>query len=134
MRREHRRELKHDKFVQEMGSLSAKARDNQGLLLSATVAIVAVVLLGYGLYFYRSTREQRAQQLLATAVETIDSPLLPAPGGQPVPGNMHTVGNTGLGAAFESRTGASFRLIADLSTTPPALWAVDSQSESGHPG
>jgi penicillin amidase len=55
-------------------------------------------------------------------------------GGQPVPGNMHTVCNTGLGAAFESRTGASFRLIADLSTSPPALWAVDSQSESGHPG
>ena len=55
-------------------------------------------------------------------------------GGQPVSGNMHSVCNTGLGAAYESRTGASYRLIADLSMSPPGLWAVDSQSQSGHPG
>lgn len=55
-------------------------------------------------------------------------------GGVPVSGNAHTVCNTGLGGAFESRTGASYRLIADLSASPPVLHAVDSQSESGHPG
>jgi penicillin amidase len=55
-------------------------------------------------------------------------------GGLPVRGNMHTVCNTGLGAAFESRTGASYRLVADLSSSPPVLRAVDSQSQSGHPG
>jgi penicillin amidase len=53
-------------------------------------------------------------------------------GGAPVPGNAHTVCNTGLGPNFESRTGANYRLIADLSA--PGLWAVDSQGQSGHPG
>ena len=86
MRREHRRELKHDRFVEEMGSLSAKARENQRLLLSASVGVVALALLAYGIFFYRGTRERQAQGGLALAVETIDSPLLPAPGGQPVPG------------------------------------------------
>ena len=52
----------------------------------------------------------------------------------PVSGNMHTVCNTGLGANFEGRTGAGFRLIADLASTPPVLWSVDAQSQSGCPG
>jgi penicillin amidase len=54
--------------------------------------------------------------------------------GLPVPGDMHTVCNTGLGPGFEARTGAGYRLIADLSAAPPLLWAVDAQSQSGHPG
>jgi penicillin amidase len=55
-------------------------------------------------------------------------------GGQPVPGNAHTVCNTGLGPSGDSKTGANYRLVADLSTAPPGLWSVDSQSQSGHPG
>ena len=30
--------------------------------------------------------------------------------------------------------GANYRLIADLASSPPALWAVDAQGQSGHPG
>jgi penicillin amidase len=55
-------------------------------------------------------------------------------GGKPVGGNAHTVCNTGLGRDFEAGPGATYRLIADLATSPPELRAVDSQSESGHPG
>ncbi len=55
-------------------------------------------------------------------------------GGSPVRGNMFTVCNTGSGANFEVRSGASYRLVADLSDVPAGLWAVDSQGESGHPG
>ncbi|MBY0527225.1 MAG: penicillin acylase family protein [Gemmataceae bacterium] len=55
-------------------------------------------------------------------------------GGVPVPGDGITVCNTGLGRRFEANAGANYRLIADLSTSPPGLWAVDSQSQSGHPG
>jgi acyl-homoserine lactone acylase PvdQ len=28
----------------------------------------------------------------------------------------------------------NYRLIADMSTSPPGLWAIDVQSQSGHPG
>ena len=44
MDRQHRRELKHDKFVDELGTLSTRARENQRVL----IAITAVVLLGVG--------------------------------------------------------------------------------------
>jgi penicillin amidase len=55
-------------------------------------------------------------------------------GGVAVQGDMGTVCNTGLDGHFEARSGAGYRLIADLSATPPMLWAVDAQSQSGHPG
>jgi TolA-binding protein len=85
MDRQQRRNLKHDKFVDEIGSLSTRARENQRLLLTITAAAVIVAVLAYGIYFYRSNREQKGQQALAKAIETIESPLLPAPGAQPVP-------------------------------------------------
>lgn len=82
MRPEHRRELRHDKFVDEMGSLSTRARENQRFLLLITVGVIAAAVLAYGIYFYRNNREQQAQDALAGAIETIDSPLLNAPGSQ----------------------------------------------------
>jgi penicillin amidase len=55
-------------------------------------------------------------------------------GGLPIKGDAYTVCNTGMGADYEARSGAGYRLIADLNTSPPGLWAIDGQSQSGHPG
>lgn len=54
-------------------------------------------------------------------------------GGVQVPGDAHTVFNTGVGANYGTGLGPTYRLIVDLSRSPPGLWAVDSQSQSGHP-
>jgi TolA-binding protein len=78
MDRQHRRDLRHDKFVDEVGSLTARAKENQRLLIMITSVIVALALIGYGIYFYRSTREREAQGALGVAIETIDSPLIQA--------------------------------------------------------
>jgi penicillin amidase len=55
-------------------------------------------------------------------------------GGQPVRGTATTVCNTAPGANFEVRLGCGYRLIADFSHSSAGLWAVDGQSQSGHPG
>jgi len=55
-------------------------------------------------------------------------------GGLPVKGDATTVCNASLGSQYEARAGAGYRLIADLSTSPAGLWAIDGQSQSGHPG
>lgn len=55
-------------------------------------------------------------------------------GGQPVKGNGVTVCNTGFDPNYLASIGANYRLIADMSTSPPGLWAVDAQGQSGHPG
>jgi len=88
MDRQQRRDLKHDKFVDEIGSLSTRARENQRLLLTVAAAAVLLAVLAYGIYFYRSNREQKAQAALGAAIETIESPLItaPAPATPPVPG------------------------------------------------
>lgn len=99
MRREHRRELKHDRFVDEIGTLSTKARENQRFLWTVTLAVLIAALAGYGIFFYRSTREQNAQRALSAAIDTLDSPLLPAAGGQPTPGAKYKTDAERNGAA-----------------------------------
>lgn len=51
-----------------------------------------------------------------------------------VRGDATTVCNTGRGPDFEAASGAGYRMICDLGESPAGLWAVDSQSQSGHPG
>ena len=84
MDRQHRRELKHDRFVDEVGSLTARARENQRLLVAITAGAVLIAVVAYGIYFYRTTRERKAQDALQVAITAIDSPLVqPAQPGQP---------------------------------------------------
>lgn len=55
-------------------------------------------------------------------------------GGLPVRGDAITVCNTGQGSQLEARSGANYRMVADLASQPPMLLAVDASSQSGHPG
>jgi penicillin amidase len=55
-------------------------------------------------------------------------------GNLPVKGNGVTVCNTGYDPNWGALTGANYRLIADVAEEPPALWAIDAQGQSGHPG
>jgi type II secretory pathway pseudopilin PulG len=75
MDRQHRHDLKHDKFVDEIGALSSRARDNQRLLLMIAGGLLAVAVIVYGFFFYRSNRESKAQEALAVAIETFDAPV-----------------------------------------------------------
>jgi penicillin amidase len=55
-------------------------------------------------------------------------------GGLPVKGDGTTVCNTGYDPNYLAPMGANYRLIAELAASPPGLWAVDAQGQSGHPG
>lgn len=83
MDRQHRQDLKHDKFVDELGALSMKARDNQRVLYMIAGVALAIALIAYGIYFYRSSQESKAQALLATAIDTMESPIAEGQPGQP---------------------------------------------------
>ena len=90
MDRQHRHDLKHDKFVDEIGALSSRARENQRLLLMVAGGIVAVALIAWGIYFYRSNRETKAQALLAPAIETMEATVeeTPNPNQPPATGQV----------------------------------------------
>lgn len=55
-------------------------------------------------------------------------------GGEPVSGNGVVVSNTGSTPDFVSRSGANFRLIADLAEKPAQMWTLDAAGPSGQPG
>jgi penicillin amidase len=55
-------------------------------------------------------------------------------GGVEVAGDGVTVANATPMAQFQARSGAGYRLVVDLGSSPPELWAVDAQGQSGHPG
>ena len=73
MDRQHRHDLKHDKFVDEIGALSVRARANQRMLLTLALVVLAVALIGSGIFFYRSNREKTAQAALSTAIGTAEA-------------------------------------------------------------
>ena len=105
MDRQHRHDLKHDKFVDEIGALSARARDNQRILIMVAGGILAIAAIVWGIYFYRSSRERKAQESLATAIDTISAPVEATP--QP--------GRTGLSFKTEAeRTNAAERQFKDV--------------------
>lgn len=83
MDRQHRHDLKHDKFVDEIGVLSSKARDNQRMLIGAAAALIVAALIFYGWQFYRDKQEAKAQALLAAAITTFDAPIGDAAAQQP---------------------------------------------------
>jgi len=70
MDRQHRHDLKHDRFVDEIGALSVRARANQRLLFTIGIAAVVIAALAFGIYFFRANRETQAQEALAKAIET----------------------------------------------------------------
>jgi TolA-binding protein len=75
MDRQHRHDLKHDKFVDEIGVLSGKARDNQRILLLLAGGLIAIAAIVYGVFFYLGNREDNAQVALADAITTFDAPV-----------------------------------------------------------
>jgi tetratricopeptide (TPR) repeat protein len=85
MDRQHRHDLKRDKFVDEIGALSSRARENQRVLYMVGGAIVAVALIVWGIYFYRSSREAKAQEALASAIETNEAQIESAQNPNPNP-------------------------------------------------
>jgi TolA-binding protein len=116
MDRQHRHDLKHDKFVDEVGALSVRARENQRVLLLIAVGLIGIAALTYGFFFYRSNKESKAQNVLATAIETIEAPVTATP--QP--------NQRGLSFKTEAeRTAAAEKLFKDVQTNYSGTDAAD---------
>lgn len=105
MDRQHRHELKHDKFVDEIGALSVRARANQRLLLTIGGAVVVIAVIAFGIFFYRANQEDQAQQALATAIETAEATI----------GETQPEGSTGPHFKTEAeRTAAAEKAFKDI--------------------
>jgi hypothetical protein len=76
-----RKNLKHDKFVDEMNVAYDYLNTNRRNMLLGAAGIVAIVLIVAAISFYRSHKESTAQARLAEAIDVMDAPV-----GPPSPG------------------------------------------------
>lgn len=71
----NRKDLKHDKFVEDVGSAYTFARANRSQLLGALLGVLALALLTAGFIAYRARQENRAQSRLAEGIELMNAPV-----------------------------------------------------------
>lgn len=116
MDRQQRHDLKHDRFVDEIGALSVRARANQRLLLAIAGAVIGIAVIAFGIYFYRASREEQAQHSLAAAIETAEASV----------GPQQPQGATGPHFKTETeRTAAAERLFKDVQAKHSGSDAAD---------
>jgi len=83
MDRQTRRELKHDKFVDEMGVAYSFAQGHRPQVLAVLGGAVVLVALAIAFFAYRSHREGRAQERLAEAIAILEVPVSETPATTP---------------------------------------------------
>lgn len=83
MDRATRRDIKHDKFVEEMEIAYGVARKNAGRLVAAIVAVIVIAGAVWGFIFWQHKREAEAQVQLAEAIRKYETAVgQPGPGGK----------------------------------------------------
>jgi len=115
--RQHRHDLKHDKFVDEIGALSDKASENRRLLLIVAVAVLVVAGALFAWFRYRDAQETKAQGVLAKAIDAIESPLITPTNPTPVPNAKYKTD--------AERTAAAETLFRDVETKYSGSDAAD---------
>ncbi len=79
-----RKEIKHDKFVEEMETAFAVARRNAPAVVWAVAGALVLLALVAGVMLWRTRQENAAQKRLAEAIRIVEAPV--AAPGEPAPG------------------------------------------------
>jgi TolA-binding protein len=77
--RAHRRELKHDKFVEQVGQSVEYAAEHKSQVLTIGAAVLGVLVLGLIWYFYSNSQAAARQQALREAMRIQEAQI--GPGG-----------------------------------------------------
>lgn len=68
-----RKEMKQDRFVQDVGTAYGYANRNRRNILLGIAGVVALIAVFYGVSAYRSSQERKAHQLLSEAIAVMDA-------------------------------------------------------------
>lgn len=69
-----RKEMKHDKFVEDVGHAYDYASQNRRNILLGIAAVAAIAVILWGVSIYRKGQETKAQTALAEAIAIMDAP------------------------------------------------------------
>jgi tetratricopeptide (TPR) repeat protein len=81
-----RKEIKHDKFVEEMETAYAVARRNAPAVVWSIVAVLVLIAAIAAFMLWRSQQESAAQKRLGEAIQIVEAPLAAAGETAPAPG------------------------------------------------
>lgn len=73
-----RKEIKHDKFVEEMETAYGVARRNAPAILGAIAGVLVLILAVAGIFLYLRVQERKAQVRLGEAIRIFEAPVAAA--------------------------------------------------------
>jgi predicted negative regulator of RcsB-dependent stress response len=76
--RAHRRELKHDKFIEQVGHSVEYAADHKSQIIKYGAAVVIVLIAVFGWYFYSNQQRVVRQQALRDAMRVQEAQIGPS--------------------------------------------------------
>jgi predicted negative regulator of RcsB-dependent stress response len=76
--RAHRRELKHDKFIEQVGHSVDYAADHKSQIIKYGAAVVIVLIAVFGWYFYSNQQRAVRQQALRDAMRVQEAQIGPS--------------------------------------------------------
>ncbi|HXI13850.1 MAG TPA: tetratricopeptide repeat protein [Thermoanaerobaculia bacterium] len=127
----NRKDLKHDKFVEEVGTAYSFARQNKRRLLGISGAILLLALSLAGWFAYQSRQESKGQLRLAEGIEVMNAPVSETPAPATVGKSYKTEDEKVLKAepifkeVVTKYKGSDAASIADLYLARIAAWRGD---------
>lgn len=110
MKAEQRHKLKQNDFALRVASATEVLAANRDRIVIGVVAVVAVVLIASAYQWWSGRTDAKAESLLAIAMQTYDSPIVPAP---TVPGATQQAGTFPTEQARNEAALAAFQQVID---------------------
>lgn len=85
-----RKQIKHDKFVEEMESAYVVARRNKPIVLGVIAAVLLLIAALVGWSLWAANQEAKAQEKLAEAIEIMEAPVAEPDATSPPAGTYRT--------------------------------------------
>jgi TolA-binding protein len=118
MKRIERHKLKENEFAESVAKARAAIAERQRQVTTLVVAIVAAVLLVGGFFAFRTSRNSRATDLLASALAVAEAPVVTPP--PPAPGSPPPVQQPGTYRSETDRANAALPKLMEAADRYPS--------------
>ena len=117
MKAQERHHLKQNEFVSTVATATHWYQHNQGTVVGGAIAIVVVVLLGSGYFWFQHRNQEQAGSLLGVAMTIYQAPVVPpssVPGATQAPGSY---------SSEKARYEAALKAFEDVANQYPSSTA-----------
>lgn len=117
MKAQERHHLKQNEFVSTVANATQWSRDNQGMFMGVVIALIAVIALASGYFWWQNRNQEQAGSLLGIAMTIYQAPVVPpssVPGATQAPGSY---------PSEKARYEAALKAFQDVADTYPSSTA-----------